>query len=395
MLVESVDNPEVTFVAPCLNEAATIEACIREMQSCIAEHDFAAEVVVADNGSTDGSQELARKLGARVVDVIERGYGSALMGGIEAARGRFIVMGDSDLSYDFREAFRMIERLRAGADLVMGSRFRGRIEPGAMPWLHRYLGNPVLSWLGRTLFRIPISDFHCGLRAFKKAAYQRLGMRTTGMEFASELVVKSAVHGLRIDEVPVTLRKDGRGRPPHLRTWRDGWRHLRFLLTLSPRWSLFVPGAVLASMGAFLMLLGFARARIFTAHFEVHTMIVGSLLVTVGFGAMTTAFAMRIYALVEELGRPDRRLEKLFEFFTLERGVTIGLALAITGSAGIGLQVWRWLASGFGPMNIAVTLGPTILAATLVAIGGQIVMASLVYSMLGIRRSDSRPRSGA
>lgn len=388
-MAENVDNPEVTFVAPCLNEAATIQACIREMQSCIAEHGFAAEVVVADNGSTDGSQELARKLGARVVDVVERGYGSALMGGIEAARGRLIVMGDSDLSYDFREAIRMIEKLRAGADLVMGSRFRGRIDPGAMPWLHRYLGNPVLSWLGRTLFRIPISDFHCGLRAFKKDGYLKLGMRTTGMEFASELVVKSAVHGLRIDEVPVTLRKDGRGRPPHLRTWRDGWRHLRFLLTLSPRWSLFVPGAVLALVGVLFMLLGFVHTRIFAIRLEVHTMIVGSLMVTVGFGAMTTAFAMRIYALVEELGRPDRRLERLLEFLTLERGVIIGLTMALAGSAGIGLQVWRWLASGFGPMDITVTLGPIIIAATFVAIGAQLVLASLVYSMLGIRKRGS------
>lgn len=388
-MVNSVNNPEVTFVAPCLNEAATIEACIREMQSCSTEHGFAAEIVVADNGSTDGSQELARKLGARVVNVVQRGYGSALMGGIHAARGRFIVMGDSDLSYDFREAFRMIERLRAGADLVMGSRFRGRIEPGAMPWLHRYLGNPVLSWLGRTLFRIPISDFHCGLRAFKKDAYQRLGMRTTGMEFASELVVKSAVQGLRMEEVPVTLRKDKRGRPPHLRTWRDGWRHLRFLLMLSPRWSLFFPGAVLAVMGTCFLLMGFSHTRIFAAQLEVHTMIVGSLMVTVGFGAMTTAFAMRIYALVEELGRPDRRLEKLFEFLTLERGMTIGLTLGVMGSAGIGLQLWRWLASGFGPMDISVTIGQTIVAATFVAIGAQIVLASLVYSMLGIRRDTS------
>lgn len=386
MAMADSSSPEVTFVAPCLNEAATIEGCIREMQACIAEHGFAGEIVIADNGSTDGSRELARQLGARVVDVTERGYGSALRGGIDAAKGRYVVMGDSDLSYDFRESFRMIEKLRGGADLVMGSRFRGCIDPGAMPWLHRYLGNPVLSWLGRTLFRIPISDFHCGLRAFRKDSYGKLGMRTTGMEFASELVVKSAVHGLRIAEVPITLRKDGRGRPPHLRTWRDGWRHLRFLLTLSPRWSLFVPGAVLALMGAFFMLLGFAHTKIFAVHLQAHTMIVGSLMVTVGFGAMTTAFAMRIYALVEELGRPDRRLEKLFGFLTLERGVTIGMIMALAGSAGLGLQLWRWMASGFGPLDSSATLGPTILAATFVAIGAQVVLASLVYSMLGIRR---------
>jgi len=379
-------DPEVSFVTPCLNEAVTIEACVREIQSCIAEHGLAAEIVVADNGSSDGSQELARRAGARVVDVPERGYGSALMGGIEAARGRFVVMGDSDLSYDFREAPRLLEKLRAGADLVMGSRFRGRIEPGAMPFLHRYLGNPVLSWLGRRLFRVPISDFHCGLRAFRKDSYQAMRVRTTGMEFASELVVKAALRGMRIDEAPVTLRKDGRGRPPHLRTWRDGWRHLRFLLTLSPRWTLFFPGAALAGFGALLMaFVFFGPARLSSVTLDVHTMLVGSLLVTVGYGAMTTAFAMRIYALVEELGPPEPGLERAFSFLTLERGLVCGVLVLLGGAALIGLQVWKWYAAGFGPLDTSVTLRPTILGATLVAVGAQTVLISFVYSMLGIR----------
>jgi len=389
---ESPGDPEVSFVAPCLNEAATIEACIREIQACIEAHALSAEIVVADNGSTDGSRELARKLGARVVDVPERGYGSALMGGIEAARGRLIVMGDSDLSYDFREAPRLLEKLRAGADLVMGSRFLGRIEPGAMPWLHRYLGNPVLSWLGRLLFHVPVSDFHCGLRAFKKEAYQAMRVRTSGMEFASELVVKAAVLGMRIEEAPVTLRPDQRGRPPHLRTWRDGWRHLRFLLTLSPRWTLFFPGAVLAGLGALLMgLVFFGPARVRAVTFDVHTMLVGSLLVTVGYGAMTTAFALRIYALVEELGPPAPRLERMFSVLTLERGLAAGVLAGLAGAALIALQVWRWYRAGFGPLDASVTLRPTIAGATLVAVGAQTVLVSFVYSMLGIQRR-SAPR---
>jgi len=385
--------PEVSFVVPCLDEAETIEACVREIQGCIAEHGLSAEVVVADNGSRDGSPELAEKLGARVVRVAERGYGNALMAGFEAARGELLVMGDADLSYDFREAPRLLERLRAGADVVMGSRFLGRIEPGAMPWLHRYVGNPVLSWFGRRMFRVAISDFHCGLRALRKSAWRQMNLRTTGMEFASEFVVKAAVRGLRIDEVPVTLRPDGRSHPPHLRRWRDGWRHLRFLLTLSPRWTLGIPGLLLATTGALLMglvLLGPARFERFTL--DVHTMLVGSLLVLVGHGALTTAFAMRIYALVEELGPPAPRLERSFAVFTLERGILLGAALAAAGLGLIAQQAWRWAAGGFGPLDVSVTLRPTILGATLAAVGVQTVLASFVYSMLGIQRRRPAPR---
>lgn len=382
----SAARPEVTFVLPCLNEAATIEGCIREAQSCIEKQSLAAEIVVADNGSTDGSQELARRLGARVISVPVRGYGSALMSGFEAAEGRFLVMGDADLSYDFREAQRLIERLRAGADVVIGSRFQGRIEPGAMPWLHRYLGNPFLSWFGRRLFRVRVSDFHCGLRALTKSAYQGMRLRTTGMEFASEMVVKAAVRGLRIEEVPVTLRPDGRSRPPHLRRWRDGWRHLRFLLTLSPRWALLVPGIALTLLGAALMaLVFFGPVRIRSVTLDIHTLIVGSLFVTVGYGAITTALAMRIYVLVEELGPPAPRLERSFGVFTLERGLAAGALVAAAGCGLLGLQIWRWFAAGLGPLDTSVTLRPTILAATLIALGVQTGLASFVYSMLGIQ----------
>ena len=381
------DEIEVSFVLPCLNEAETLEGCLLEARRCIEDHGLAAEIVVADNGSNDGSQEIAERLGARVVPVTERGYGAALMGGFDAARGRFLVMGDADLSYDFREAIRLIERLRDGAELVMGSRFRGRIEPGAMPWLHRRVGNPVLSWLGRRLFHTRVSDFHCGLRAFTRRAYEQMGLRTTGMEFASELVVKAAVRRMRIDEVPITLRPDGRSRPPHLRRWRDGWRHLRFLLTLSPRWTLGLPGLVLAGLGAALMsFVAIGPLQLRSVTLDVHTMIVGSLMVLVGYGAFTTAIAMRIYALLEELGAPSPLLERSFSLFTLERGLMAGAALALVGAALLAHLVWEWWRVDFGPLDVSRTLRPTILGATLVAVGVQTVLASFVYSMLGIRR---------
>ncbi|HTU24878.1 MAG TPA: glycosyltransferase family 2 protein, partial [Pirellulales bacterium] len=240
---------ELTVVMPCLNEAETIEVCIAKAQSAFAAHGLTAEVVIADNGSTDGSQALARRLGARVIHVERKGYGSALMGGIAAARGRYVIMGDADDSYDFTSIMPFVEELRAGQQLVMGNRFRGGIQPGAMKALHRYLGNPVLTGIGRLFFGSPCGDFHCGLRGFDKSAIQDLDLRTTGMEFASEMVVKATLGKLRVSEVPTTLAPDGRSRPPHLRSWRDGWRHLRFLLLYSPRWLFLLPGMALLLVG--------------------------------------------------------------------------------------------------------------------------------------------------
>lgn len=378
---------EVSFVMPCLNEAETLARCIRAARGCIERHGLDAEIVVADNGSRDGSQEIARAEGARVVDVPERGYGAALLGGFEAARGELLIMGDADLSYDFGEAMPMVEALRAGADLVMGSRFKGRIEPGAMPFLHRFVGNPALSFLGRFLFKTPISDFHCGLRGFTKKTYRAMNLRTSGMELASEIVVKASTAGLRIAEVPVTLRPDGRTRAPHLRTWRDGWRHLRFLLTLSPRYTLFVPGAVLFAVGsALLVALAPGPLRVGPAVLDVHTMLVGSLLVIVGYQAITVAFAARIYALEEEIGPPAPWLERSFGVFTLERGILGGLLVAAAGAFLIGRLAWQWAADGFGALESSLTLRPMVFGSTLVAIGIQTLLMSFVYSMLGIKR---------
>jgi hypothetical protein len=386
-------RPLVSFVLPCLNEARTLEACIREVQACIHEHGLDAEIVVADNGSSDGSQAIAEAAGAHVVNATQRGYGAALMAGFDAARGDYLVMGDSDLSYDFRETPRLLAKLREGADLAMGSRFRGRIEPGAMPFLHRYLGNPVLSWIGRRFFRVAISDFHCGLRALTRRAYQEMGLRTTGMEFASEMVVKASVKKMRVAEAPVTLRPDGRGRPPHLRTWRDGWRHLRFLLTLSPRWTLMAPGVALALLGAALMLAGwFNDAAPGGAARAVNRMLIGSVLLSTGYGAITTAFAMRIFALVEELGPPAPRLERSFSLLTLERGIAAGAVATLVGSALLGGQTWSWAQSGWEIAGSAAVLRPSIVGGALVAVGMQTILASFVYSMLGIRRRDGAPR---
>jgi glycosyltransferase involved in cell wall biosynthesis len=388
---------EVSFVMPCLDEARTLEGCIRAAQHCIQENGLAAEVIVADNGSSDGSPEIARRCGARVVDVPERGYGQALQAGFEAARGRFLIMGDADQSYDFGEAMAFVRELRAGHDLVMGSRFKGRILPGAMPWKHRWIGNPILSFIGRRLFGSQVSDFHCGLRALTREAYQAMNLRTTGMEFASELVVKASVQGLRIGEVPITLHPDRRDRAPHLRSWRDGWRHLRFMMCLSPRFTLFVPGLGLFGLGAALLgALWLGPVRLGDAILGVHTMLFASLLVIVGYQAMTTAIAARIYALEEEIGPPSPWLQDAFGVFTLERGLLGGLFLLVVGLVLIGSVASGWAAGGFGALVPEETLRPMILGATCVALGIQTLLMSFVYSMLGIkrRRGDSARARG-
>ena len=381
---------ELTILMPCLNEAETLVRCIQMARDGIAAAGLTGEVLVADNGSTDGSQEIAAREGARVVHVAEKGYGSALRAGIEAARGRWVVMGDADASYDFSALAPFVDRLRAGADLVMGCRMPrggGRVLPGAMPWKHRWIGNPVLSFLGRLLFRTPVQDFHCGLRAFSREAILRTDLRTTGMEFASEMVIKASLAGLKITEVPVTLHPDGRSRPPHLRSWRDGWRHLRFMLLFSPRWLFLVPGLVLVVLSLALgLLLMTGPIQIGRAQFDTNTLLVCSMATLVGlqlcfFGLFTRIFAIQAGLL------PDAGLSNRFRrFFTLERGVGAALLVLAVGFGLLVRAVVVWADVGFGHMSYPESLRRVIPAVTLITVGVQVVFSSFFLSVLSLGR---------
>jgi glycosyltransferase involved in cell wall biosynthesis len=377
----------VSVVLPCLDEAETLERCVRRAVDTLAASGLAGEVIVADNGSTDGSQEIAARAGARVVPVPERGYGAALLGGIAAARGKHVVMGDADDSYDFGEVPAFVAKLEEGNDLVMGSRFRGRIEPGAMPFLHRWLGNPVLSFLGRLFFKVPTSDFHCGIRAFRKEAIDRLGLRTTGMEFASEMVVKASLFGLRIGEIPVTLRRDGRSRPPHLRTWRDGWRHLRFLLMYSPRWLYLWPGLLLVLAGAGLLAWLYPRPRhVGAATLDVHAMLGAAVMVLVGVEALTFAVFAKVFAVTEGFLPPDPRVSRLSRLLTLEAGLVASVLLLAAGAGLCGLVVRDWAASVFNYLDYSVSMRKMIPGALLLVLGAHGLLSSFFLSILGLKR---------
>jgi glycosyltransferase involved in cell wall biosynthesis len=376
---------ELTILMPCLNEAETLAACIGKARDFLDRSGIAGEIVIADNGSTDGSREIAEGLGARVVPVPERGYGAALGGGIQAARGRFIIMGDADDSYDFSRLDAFVDQLRAGADLVMGNRFKGGIAPGAMPWLHRYIGNPVLSAIGRLFFGASIGDFHCGLRGFSRTAIRSLNLRTAGMEFASEMVVKATLARLDIREVPTTLVKDGRSRPPHLRSIRDGWRHLRFLLLFSPRWLFLYPGIALLAVGLVvgaILLPGpvhFGRISL-----DVHTFLVAALGIIVGLQSISFAiigrrFASR-YGFIPRSGSYDRLLEAL----TLERILLAALSLMLVGIIALVWGISQWAARDFGPLNPSSTMRPVILAMTALVSGFQMMMSGFMSSMINI-----------
>jgi glycosyltransferase involved in cell wall biosynthesis len=379
---------EVSIVMPCLNEAETLAACIEKAHLAIERGDLAAEIIVADNGSTDGSQVIAKELGARVVTVDRKGYGSALIGGINAARGRFVIMGDADDSYDFTAIAPMLEKLRAGSDLVVGNRFAGGIEPGAMPWSHRWVGNPVLSLISRLFFHTPVGDAHCGLRGFRKDAYERMKLRATGMEFASEMVIKASLKGMRIAEVPVKLRPDGRSRPPHLRTWRDGWRHLRFMLLFSPRWLFLYPGLALFAVGMVLsaILLG-GPVHVGGLRLDIHTLLVASFLALIGYQLVLFAIFTKIFAIQSGFHQPYPLLESVSRYITLEVGLAAGALMVLVGVIALILAVASWGAVGFGSLDPSLTMREVIPAVVLLALGTQTVFASFFISILSIDRS--------
>jgi hypothetical protein len=378
---------EVSVLMPCLDERETLAACIAQIQQTFAAYKLRGEIIVADNGSSDGSEQIAESMGTRVVKVPRRGYGSALMGGIEAAQGQFIVMGDADCSYDFRHIPAFLERLRAGADLAMGNRFTGGIEHGAMPGLHRYIGNPVLTGLGRLFFRSPCGDFHCGLRAFRKTAYEKMNLRTTGMEFASEMVVKATLFGMKVVEVPTTLSPDGRSRAPHLRSWRDGWRHLRFLLMYSPRWLFLYPGfaAMLLGLACVAYLLPGPR-RLGGVVLDIHTLLYAVLAVLVGFQAVLFALFTKVFAITEGLLPEDPRLNKLFKVLTLETGLAAGILLQMAGAGCVIYSVMLWNGHGFGPMDPTSLMRLVACACGLVLLGVETALASFFFSILGLAR---------
>jgi hypothetical protein len=370
---------------PCLNEAETIAACITKAQSYLALSGVRGEIIIADNGSTDGSQRIAERLGARVVAIPLRGYGAALLGGIDAARGRFIVMGDADDSYDFEHLDPFVSQLRSGADLVMGNRFRGGIRDHAMPLHHRYLGNPVLTGIGRVLFRTPIGDFHCGLRGFGRDAIRSLDLQTTGMEFASEMVVKATLHGLNVAEVPTTLSPDGRSRPPHLRSWRDGWRHLRFMLLFSPRWLFLYPGIALMAIGlAMTAWLLPGPRQIGTANLDITTLLYASVATIVGVDGVLFAIASKFVGIRAGVLPADQRFARFLSFATLERLLIISVLMVLCGLGGLVYAFSTWSAVAFQGLNPSITFRIAIPSVTALACGVQIAFSAFFLSILQI-----------
>ena len=362
----------ISIVMPCLNEAETLAVCIRKALAAITASGVSGEIIIADNGSTDGSLAIAAAEGARIVNVPIRGYGAALFAGFEAAHGKYILMADADDSYDFSHLPRFLAALDAGADLVVGNRFQGGIKPGAMPLLHRYLGNPVLSYLGRLLFRIPVGDFHCGIRAFRKDAFLRMNLRTTGMEFASEMIVKSSLLGQKITEVPTTLSPDGRSRAPHLRTWRDGWRHLRFLLLYSPRWLFLYPGLA-ATLVGFLVTIWLLPAK----------RAIGLMLIGVHISVF--AVSAKVFGMREGFLPDDPKFQRLFLYFQLESGLLLGIFFLLAGFIAMAYAVVVWRQASFGNLSPTHMLRLVLPAAASLMLGVEIVFSSFFLSLLGMR----------
>jgi len=382
---ESEQQIEFSVVIPCLNEAKTLAVCIRKAKDFLESQGIDGEVIVADNGSTDGSQEIANAEQARLVNVYEPGYGSALQGGIAAARGQFIIMGDADDSYDFSKIGPFVEKLRNGYDLVMGNRFQGGIDKGAMPFLHRYLGNPVLSALGRLFFGSGIRDFHCGLRGFKKDSIKKLSLQTRGMEFASEMVVKATLNQLKITEVPTALHKDGRERAPHLNTWSDGWRHLRFLLLYSPRWLFLYPGLAMALAGIIcLLMLSTGPRTLFGVTFDIHTMIYASALTVLGIQAIMFALFTKVFATTNKLLPYDDHMVSIMSRFTLEKGLMLGSFLFLVGLVGSAYAVLSWSKFSFGGLVPASMMRVVIPSSMAMITGVQVMLAGFFISVLGL-----------
>jgi Glycosyl transferase family 2 len=386
-----VARQEFSVVIPCLNEARTIGRCISKARASFDELGIDGEVVVADNGSSDASASVALEHHARVVPVAAQGYGNALAAGIEAAEGTYVIMGDADDSYDFSALGAFVEKLRSGSDLVVGNRFKGGVRPGAMPFLHKYLGNPVLTLIGKWFFRIPVGDVYCGLRGFRRREIVALDLQSEGMEYALEMIVKAKLHGLSIAEVPTTLSPDGRGRRPHLRTWRDGWRSLRFFLLFSPRWLFLYPGLFLTVLGlATMAWLLPGQRRVGSVTFDVHTLLYGAVAVLVGFQATTFAVFTRLFAAQDGLLPESPRFERRIRRFTLERGLLVGLGLIVAGIVGSVYAIGAWEQKSFGHLNYPHTMRIVIPSALGIALGFQVIVSSFFFAIVGLR---SRPSS--
>jgi glycosyltransferase involved in cell wall biosynthesis len=393
MSSEAVTRPhaepdlELTILMPCLNEAETVGKCVEKAQLFINRHGVRGEVLISDNGSEDGSPDIARRLGARAVHAPTRGYGAALIHGILAARGKFVIMGDADDSYDFAELLPFLEKLRAGADVVIGNRFEGDIKPGAMPWKNRWIGTPVLSVLGHLFFHSPVRDFNCGLRGISRAAFETMDLRTIGMEFASEMIVKATLLRLKVAEVPTTLSPDGRSRPPHLRPWRDGWRHLRFLLMYSPRWLFLYPGLAMILAGAAVCGWLLPRpGRIGNVGFDIHTLLYAFVAIVLGFQFIAFATFTKVFAISEGLLPRDPRINRAFRYLTLEAGLIAGVLLTLAGLGGSILAVSEWGKANFGALDPSHMLRLILPSVFSLMLGVEVICSSFFLSILRLKR---------